>query len=81
MEVIEYLAAHYNTNQEYRKCWDFVDKLNFLRPKYICAECTWTDSVVKETIRALDYKDASLNSVMQLVADSKEKWCSSSQHR
>ena len=75
LEAIELLAAHHNIDQEFRKDWDFVDKLNFLRRKYVRAEMKWTEDATKEAVRALGYSSAkSLNPMLQLVAGSKEKW-------
>lgn len=75
VETIEYLAAHHNVDQEFRKDWSFVDKLNFLRRKYVRANCEWKKETKAEACRALGYaSEHTLNSLLQLVAGSKEKW-------
>ncbi len=75
LEAVEYLAAHHNIDQEFRKDWDFVDRLNFLRRKYMRANCEWKKEAKKEACRALGYaSEHSLNPLLQLVAGSKPKW-------
>jgi hypothetical protein len=75
LSAIEYLAAHHNIDQEFRKDWEFVDRLNFLRRKYTRANFEWTVETKKEAARALGYaSQQSLNPLLQLVSGSKDKW-------
>lgn len=75
LEAIEYLAAHHNIDQEFRKDWDFVDRLNFLRRKYVRADHEWKKETKREAARALGYaSEQSLNPLLQLVAGPKAKW-------
>ena len=75
LEAVEFLAAHHNIDQEFRKDWDFVDRLNFLRRKYLCAGGEWKPETTKEAVRAVGYSStSSLNPLLQLVSGPKEKW-------
>lgn len=74
IEKIEYLAAHHNLDQEFRKNWTFTDKLNFLRRKYIRNNYTWTAECRSQAAKSLGTTEQSLNPLLQLVGGSKEKW-------
>lgn len=72
--MIEYLGAHHNVDQEFRKNWGFIDKLNFLRRKYV-RHREWTKENQTEAIRSLGYRNTkSINPLLQLVAGPTEKW-------
>ena len=75
LAAIEMLAAHHNIDQEFRKDWSFVDKLNFLRRKYIRAKFDWSKEVVEEACKALSFQSGkTINPLLQLVSGSKAKW-------
>lgn len=72
MESIEYLAAHHNIDQEFRKRWDFINRLNFLRRKYVRADYEWKPETQEQAHRALGFATVkTMNPLLQLVAGSK----------
>ena len=75
MESIDYLAAHHNVDQEFRKQWDFIDCLNFLCCKYVRPDHQWKAETQEQACHALGFATVkTMNPLLQLVVGSKQKW-------